>query len=75
MVHGTGSWCVREKVFGDNSRSIVDTESRQGKVRISVLHELYNEVDNLVFVHGLQVRVGNQEADVIALLRMSKPFA
>ena len=52
---------------GNNPCSGIDAKSREGNIRVDVLHELDNELDNLVLVHGLQVRIGDQEADIITL--------
>jgi hypothetical protein len=39
----------------------------QGDLRVDLLHELDDEVDQLVLVHVLEVVVGQQEGDVVTL--------
>ena len=39
----------------------------KGDLRVDLFHELYDEVDQLVLVHALEVVVGQKEGDVVAL--------
>ena len=56
-----------QKFLCGNSRTRVDGELHLADLLINLLHEVDDEVDELVLVHRLCVEVGNQEADVITL--------
>ena len=58
---------ARNEILGDDTCSGVDGQFHQRDVRVGVLHKLDDEINNLVLVHALQVRVDNQEAYVVAL--------
>ena len=40
---------------------------RGGHLRVNLFHELHDEIDQFVLVHVLEVVVGQQEGDVVAL--------
>lgn len=45
----------------------IEVELHLAELLVDVLHKLNDKVDELVLVHLLRVRVGDQEADVVAL--------
>ena len=56
-----------EVSLGDDTSAGVNRGLHLGDFRIDVLHELNDEIDQLVLVHGLSVEVGDEERDIISL--------
>jgi len=56
-----------EELFSGDASSWVDGKLHLTDLLINLLHEVNDEVNQLVFVHLLCVEVCYQEADVIAL--------
>ena len=56
-----------EVCLGNDTSAGVDRGLHLGDLRINVLHELDNEIHQLVLVHALSVEVGHQEGDIISL--------
>lgn len=53
--------------MGDDTSAGVDRGLHLGDLGIDVLHELDDEIDELVLVHRLGVEVGDQEGDIVSL--------
>jgi len=56
-----------EELFSRDASSGVDRQLHLTYLLVNLFHEVDDEVDQLVFVHLLCVKIGYQEADVIAL--------
>ena len=56
-----------EELFGADPRPGVDAELHLWYLLVDLLHEVDDEVDQLVPEHLLGVEVGDQETDVVAL--------
>ena len=59
-----------EKLLCAYSRPGVDAELHLRDLLVNLLHELDDEVDQLVPVHLVRVEVGDEEADVVPLDRL-----
>lgn len=53
--------------LGDDTSASVNRGLHLGDFRVNVLHELDDEIDQLVLVHGLSVEVGDEERDIVSL--------
>lgn len=60
---------VFEEFLGDDASARVDGQLHLADLFVDFLHEMDDEVHQLVLVHLLRVEVGDEEADVIALHR------
>lgn len=56
-----------EELGGADSGAGVDGEFEVADLLVDLLHEADDEVYELVFEHALQVEIGDEEADVVAL--------
>lgn len=66
-IRGSGKTHPFEELLGTDPGPGVDAELHLGDLFVDLLHEVDDEVDQLVAVHLLRVKVGDQEADVVAL--------
>lgn len=57
--------CLQE-LGCDNAAAGVDAELEGADLLINVLHKLHHEVDEAVLEHGLGVKVGDEEAYIVA---------
>jgi hypothetical protein len=55
-----------EELGGDNPATGVDAQLEGADLFVDVFHKLHHEVDKAVLEHGLRVKVGDKEADVVA---------
>lgn len=62
----TASYIFKE-FLGDDASPGVDRQLHLADLLVDLLHEVDDEVHQLVFVHLLRVEVGDQEADVVSL--------
>lgn len=53
--------------LSNDTSASVDRGLHLGDLRVYVLHELNNEIDQLVLVHRLSVEVGDEERDIVSL--------
>jgi hypothetical protein len=67
-VGGSAYWC--EERFGNKSCASVEEKLHFRDLLVDFLHELNDEIDELVFQHLFGVEVGNQERNVVALDRL-----
>jgi hypothetical protein len=63
---------VFQEFLGADTCSRVDGQFHLVDLLVDLLHELNDEVYQLVLVHLLRVLVGDQEADVVALNKKIK---
>ena len=57
----------RQVALRDYSRPRVQRQLHLGNLFVDVLHELNDEVDELVLQHGLGMKIGDQKGNVVAL--------
>lgn len=60
---------ILEEFFGNDTGPGINGQFHLAYLLVDFLHEVDNEVHQLVFVHLLRVEVGNQEANIISLNR------
>lgn len=61
-----------EEFLGGDASSRVDCQFHLTDLFVDLLHEVYDEVNQLVLVHLLSVEVCYQEADVITLTNIHR---
>lgn len=60
---------LQHHLLGDNSPPRVDSYLHAADLLVDILHELDDEIYELVFPHPLQMRMGHQKADMVSLVR------
>lgn len=66
-------WCdllLNESVevgLSNDTSAGVDGRLHLGDLRVNLLHELDDKINQLVLVHGLSVEVGDEEGDIVTL--------
>lgn len=56
-----------EELIAHSPRALVDLDLHRADLAVNLLHELHHKVDELVLPHGLEVKVGQQKGNVVAL--------
>lgn len=63
---------VFEEFLGDDASACVDSQLHLADLFVDFLHEMDDKVHQLVLIHLLRVEVGDEEADVIALIESER---